>query len=37
VIAIPNPHFPPGDALSEADVVAKSLDELTPELVSPSS
>ena len=37
VIAIPNPHFPPGDALREADVVAKSLDELTPELVSPSS
>jgi beta-phosphoglucomutase-like phosphatase (HAD superfamily) len=37
VIAIPNPHFPPGDALREADAVAKSLDELTPELVSPSS
>src|SRR5207247_5884315 len=37
VIAIPNAHFPPGDALREADVVAQSLDELTPELVSPSS
>jgi HAD superfamily hydrolase (TIGR01509 family) len=37
VIAIPNPHFPPGDALREADVVANSPDELTPELVSPSS
>jgi HAD superfamily hydrolase (TIGR01509 family) len=37
VIAIPNPHFPPGEALREADAVAKSLDELTPELVSPSS
>jgi HAD superfamily hydrolase (TIGR01509 family) len=37
VIAIPNPHFPPGDALREADVVVKSLNELTPELVSSSS
>jgi HAD superfamily hydrolase (TIGR01509 family) len=37
VVAIPNPHFPPGDALDEADVVLSSLDELTPERVSPSS
>jgi HAD superfamily hydrolase (TIGR01509 family) len=37
VIAIPNPHFPPGDALGEADALAGSLDELTPALVSPSS
>jgi HAD superfamily hydrolase (TIGR01509 family) len=37
VIAIPNPHFPPGDALREADAVASSLDALTPALVSPSS
>jgi HAD superfamily hydrolase (TIGR01509 family) len=37
VIAIPNPHFPPGDALREADAVATSLDELTPELVSATS
>jgi HAD superfamily hydrolase (TIGR01509 family) len=33
VMAIPNPHFPPGDALEEADVVLGSLDELTPEVV----
>jgi HAD superfamily hydrolase (TIGR01509 family) len=37
VVAIPNPHFPPGDALDEAEVVLSSLDELTPERVSPSS
>ena len=37
VIAIPNPHFPPGDAIQEADAVIGSLDELTPALVSPSS
>jgi HAD superfamily hydrolase (TIGR01509 family) len=31
-IAIPNPQFPPGDdALAEADVVLRSLAELTPE------
>jgi HAD superfamily hydrolase (TIGR01509 family) len=34
VIAIPNPHFPPGEeALSEADVVLDSLEQLTPEVV----
>ena len=34
VVAIPNPHFPPGaDALAEADVVLDSLDALTPEAV----
>ena len=33
-IAIPNPHFPPGDeALAEADVVLHSLAELTPTSV----
>jgi HAD superfamily hydrolase (TIGR01509 family) len=37
VVAIPNAHFPPGEALAEADVVVSSLDELTPERVSPSS
>jgi HAD superfamily hydrolase (TIGR01509 family) len=31
-IAIPNPTFPPGDAVAEADVVLGSLAELTPEL-----
>ena len=31
-VAIPNPAFPPGDAVEEADVVLGSLDELTPEL-----
>ena len=35
VIAIPNPHFPPDeDALAEADVVLRSIGELTPELVA---
>ena len=34
VIAVPNPHYPPGaDALTLAAVVIESLDELTPELV----
>jgi HAD superfamily hydrolase (TIGR01509 family) len=37
VIAIPNPHYPPGeDVLALADVVLHSLDELTPERVSAS-
>ena len=35
VVAIPNPHFPPGkEALALADVVLRSLDELTPEGVA---
>jgi HAD superfamily hydrolase (TIGR01509 family) len=34
VIAIPNPHFPPGEeALAEADIVLRSLTELTPETI----
>jgi HAD superfamily hydrolase (TIGR01509 family) len=34
VIAVPNPHFPPGEeALALATTVAESLDDLTPELV----
>ena len=34
VIAIPNPHFPPGEeALAEADVVLRSLAELMPETI----
>jgi HAD superfamily hydrolase (TIGR01509 family) len=33
-IAIPNRHFPPGeDALARADLVLRSLDELTPAVV----
>jgi HAD superfamily hydrolase (TIGR01509 family) len=28
-VAIPNPHFPPGDAVAEADLVLTSLAELT--------
>jgi HAD superfamily hydrolase (TIGR01509 family) len=37
VIAIPNPHYPPSeDTLALADAVLKSLDELTPEVVSAS-
>jgi hypothetical protein len=34
VIAYPNRTYPPDeDALEQADVVIRSLDELTPELV----
>jgi HAD superfamily hydrolase (TIGR01509 family) len=34
VIAIPNPHFPPdAEAVALADVVVRSVGELTPELV----
>ena len=34
VIAVPNPHFPPDDeALAEADVVLRSISELTPEVI----
>jgi HAD superfamily hydrolase (TIGR01509 family) len=34
VVAIPNPHFPPGDdALARADVVLRSLAELSPSTV----
>ena len=36
VVAIPNPHFPPGEeALAAADVVLRTLEELTPEAVAP--
>jgi HAD superfamily hydrolase (TIGR01509 family) len=31
-IAIPNPHFPPGEAVAEADAVVAALDELTPRV-----
>jgi HAD superfamily hydrolase (TIGR01509 family) len=35
VVAIPNPSYPPDeDALALADVTLRSLDELTPEVVS---
>jgi HAD superfamily hydrolase (TIGR01509 family) len=38
VVAIPNPHFPPGDeALAAADVVLRSLDELTPSVFESAS
>jgi HAD superfamily hydrolase (TIGR01509 family) len=34
VVAIPNPHFPPDeDALAQADVVLRSIDELTPDVI----
>jgi HAD superfamily hydrolase (TIGR01509 family) len=37
VIAIPNRHYPPSDdALADADLVLRSLDELTPERLSGS-
>jgi HAD superfamily hydrolase (TIGR01509 family) len=36
VIAIPNQHFPPADdALTQVDVLLRSLEELTPEVVEP--
>jgi HAD superfamily hydrolase (TIGR01509 family) len=38
VVAIPNPSFPPGDeALAEADLVLRSLDELTPDAIEPDA
>ncbi|MDX6469156.1 MAG: hypothetical protein QOF75_959 [Gaiellaceae bacterium] len=38
VVAIPNPSFPPDEeALAQADVVIRSLDELTPELIASGS
>jgi HAD superfamily hydrolase (TIGR01509 family) len=38
VVAIPNPHFPPGEeALAEADVVLGSLDELAPSVFESAS
>jgi HAD superfamily hydrolase (TIGR01509 family) len=37
VIALPNPSYPPdAEALAQADVVIRSLDELTPELIAAS-
>jgi hypothetical protein len=36
VVAIPNAHFPPGDEeLALADVVLRSIDELTPAVLAP--
>ena len=32
-IAIPNPHFPPGDALDEADAVVPTIAELTATII----
>jgi HAD superfamily hydrolase (TIGR01509 family) len=32
-VAIPNAHYPPGDAVAEADTVVGSLSELTPEVL----
>ena len=32
-VAIPNAHFPPGDAVAEADAVVESLSEVTPEVL----
>ena len=38
VVAIQNPHFPPGEeALAEADVVLPSLVELTPSVFESAS
>ena len=33
-IAIPNAHFPPGDAVDEADLVLGSIEELVPAVVT---
>jgi HAD superfamily hydrolase (TIGR01509 family) len=32
-VAVPNPHFPPGDAVAEADAVVSSLAEVTPQVL----
>jgi HAD superfamily hydrolase (TIGR01509 family) len=38
VVAIPNPSYPPDEeALAQADVAIRSLDELTPELIAGES
>jgi HAD superfamily hydrolase (TIGR01509 family) len=38
VVAIPNPSYPPdAEALAQADVVIRSLDELTPGLIASGS
>lgn len=38
VVAIPNPAYPPdADALAQAEVVIRTLDELTPELLASES
>jgi HAD superfamily hydrolase (TIGR01509 family) len=35
VVAVPNPHFPPGDdTLAQADVVLRSIDELTAAVLA---
>src|SRR4029077_18099287 len=33
-VAIPNAHFPPGDAVDEADLVLGSIEELVPAVVT---
>jgi HAD superfamily hydrolase (TIGR01509 family) len=35
-VAIPNAHFPPGEAVAEADVVVDSLAGLTPAVLDPA-
>jgi HAD superfamily hydrolase (TIGR01509 family) len=35
-VAIPNAHYPPGDAVAEADVVVASLAELTDAVLDPA-
>ena len=38
VVAVPNPSYPPdAEALAQADIVIRSLDELTPELIAAGS
>jgi HAD superfamily hydrolase (TIGR01509 family) len=35
VVAVPNPHFPPGDdTLAQADIVLRSIDELTAAVLA---
>ena len=35
VICVPNPHFPPDEeSIALADVVLRSVDELTPEVLA---
>jgi HAD superfamily hydrolase (TIGR01509 family) len=34
-VAIPNAHYPPGEATAEADAVVASVNELTPDVLAP--
>ena len=35
-VAVPNAHYPPGDAVSDADAIVASVSDLTAEILNPS-